>query len=474
MSGIVAYGTYVPFHRLDRAAISAALGEASGEGQRAVAAYDEDTTTMAVEAGRIAVRGLAPDALPEAVHFATADPAYLDKTNAATINAALALEASTAAYDMVGSVRSSVGALRAALDSPGPALAVAADVRVGLPGGADEREGGDGAAAFVCGPGTADAPVLAERISTGSATGEFLDRWRVPGRRHSEVWEERFGDFAYAPLAERALDDALSAGGVDPEEVGHLVVTGTQVRAVRSVVKASGCLPEALVDDLSATVGNTGAAHPGMLLASALDRAGPGALVVLVVLADGADALVFRTTDALAERRPTPTVADQISSGRGDLPYASFLTWRGLLVREPPRRPDPSPPAAPPALRSEDWKFGFVAARCDECGARNLPPQRVCRSCRAVDQMSAEPLADAAATIATFTIDRLAPSLERPLVAAVLDFDGGGRYRCELTDVDPDAVAIGDRVEMTFRRLSTVDGVHNYFWKARPKRKETA
>ena len=24
------------------------------------------------------------------------------------------------------------------------------------------------------------------------------------------------------------------------------------------------------------------------------------------------------------------------------------------------------------------------------------------------------------------------------------------------------------RVEMTFRRLFTADGIHNYFWKARP------
>ena len=47
-------------------------------------------------------------------------------------------------------------------------------------------------------------------------------------------------------------------------------------------------------------------------------------------------------------------------------------------------------------------------------------------------------------------------------------FDGGGRFQCELTDVRPEDVQIGDRVEMTFRRLYTGAGVHNYFWKARP------
>ncbi len=91
-------------------------------------------------------------------------------------------------------------------------------------------------------------------------------------------------------------------------------------------------------------------------------------------------------------------------------------------------------------------------------------------------------MADVKATIATFSIDRLAYSLSPPAVSVVIDFDaigaggedsGGGksgRFQCELTDSDPAAVRIGDRVEMTFRRLYTQDGIHNYFWKARPIR----
>jgi len=77
-------------------------------------------------------------------------------------------------------------------------------------------------------------------------------------------------------------------------------------------------------------------------------------------------------------------------------------------------------------------------------------------------------MADAGGTVATFTVDRLAFSLSPPVVGAVVDFDGGGRYRCEMTDVDPEAIASGTRVAMTFRRLYTAEGVHNYFWKARP------
>jgi uncharacterized OB-fold protein len=162
-------------------------------------------------------------------------------------------------------------------------------------------------------------------------------------------------------------------------------------------------------------------------------------------------------------------VAKQAAGG-ARVAYNTFLTWRGFLKREPPRRPDPVAPAAPPSRRSEAWKFGFTGSRCQACGSRHMPPARVCLKCHAVDKMAPERMADVPATIATYTVDRLAYSLSPPVVVGVLDFEGGGRFTCELTDVDPASVKIGDRVEMTFRRPMTAGGVHNYFWKARPLR----
>jgi hydroxymethylglutaryl-CoA synthase len=468
MTGILGYGVYVPYYRLERKAIGDAQGVSAGRGTRAVASYDEDTTSMGVEAGRSALRG-ARGVTPAAVYFATADPGYLDKTNATAIHAALDLPPSAAAYDMAGSVRSGMGALRAALDSARPTLAVLSDLRTGLPAGADERDGGDAAAAFLCGPGSAAEPPIAELVAWASTSAEFLDRWRRPGDRFSRQWEERFGEHAYAPLGERAVAAALEAAGMAPGDVAHLVVAGPHGRAVKRAAAAVGAKPEAVADDLLAAVGNTGTAHAGLLLADALDRAEPGQTIVMISLADGADVAVWRTTAALPSGRAAVPVARQ-SKGGARIGYTTFLTWRGFLDREPPRRPDPQRPAAPPAFRSEDWKFAFTGSRCAACGARHLPPQRVCVKCHAVDQMTRERLSDVPATIATFTVDRLAYSLSPPVVVGVIDFDGGGRFQCELTDVDPAAVKIGDRVEMTFRRLFTAEGVHNYFWKARPLR----
>jgi uncharacterized OB-fold protein len=77
-------------------------------------------------------------------------------------------------------------------------------------------------------------------------------------------------------------------------------------------------------------------------------------------------------------------------------------------------------------------------------------------------------MADAKGTVMTFTVDRMAYSPSPPVIFAVVDFDGGGRFPVELTDLDDGSLAIGDRVEMTFRRLFTADGIHDYFWKAKP------
>jgi len=266
--------------------------------------------------------------------------------------------------------------------------------------------------------------------------------------------------------------DALKQAGVIAGQVDHLIVAGLHARAVSRAVRSSGVPAEAVADNLAGSIGNAGTAQPGILLADVLDRAGPDETVLLLVLADGAAAFVLRTTGALVSRRQPQPVAAQIAAGSTALPYATFLSWRGFLDREPPRRPDPDRVAAPPAQRRADWKFGLVAARCTRCGTRSLPPGRVCPRCHAMDDMAPEPLADVPATVTTYTVDRLAYTPSPPMLMVVLDFDGGGRMRCQLTDAAEDEVRAGLRVEMTFRRLVTAAGVHNYFWKARPVRRE--
>lgn len=462
VAGLQRYGSYVPFFRLQRSAFSA------GRGERAVASYDEDSVSMAVEASRDAVRGFGGTV--DRLVFATTSAPYLERLNASTIHAALNLPAAVGSFDLTTSTGSGIAALADGLDAASAGcttLVAAADVVVGAPNGPREAQGGDGAAAIIVGPGDG----VAKLIGRATRTEAVLDVWRSEGMRFSRQWEERFGEKIYTPLLAETIKTALKDAGVAAEDLTSVVVDSTNPRVNRAIPKATGILSEKFVGaDLAGSVGRVGAANAGLLLTSVLDNANPGDKILVAVAADGATALLFEVTDAIAEAKPRHSVADWVASKRNDLVYTNYLKWRGVLPTEPPRRPDPERPAAPPMLRAEEWKYAFVGSRCTGCGTVNLPPQRVCVACQAVDENEPVPCADVECQVATYTIDRLAYSLQPPVVAAVVDFSGGGRLTCQLTDVDPESVAMGDQLEMTFRRFFTAGGVHNYFWKARPRR----
>ena len=456
MDGIVAYGAYLPRHRLAGEAIRATLGQGGGKGTRSVAAYDEDTTSMGVEAARRARWGDSA-AQPGSLHFATTAPAYADKTNATAIHAALDLDPQVFATDHGSSIRSAVGALRAASSDEG--LAVLSDMRLGRPGSADEAGGGDGAAAFLFGSGD---DVVAEVLAQTSATAEFLDRWRTPGEIASSTWEERFGLSLYMPLIQDAAGRALESAGVKAPD--HVIVASPHARAARAAAKAFG---EAAVDRIDPVAGFLGAAHAGVALADALDQASPGETVLVVSAADGADALLLRVTDAIgsrpARRRAPRPVRARDRRRLSDLPDLARASSSG----SPRGAPIPTRPAGPPGrpglgleVRVRGLTLHRVRARARAAAAR----LRGMRGGRPDGARAACPSSPAPSppTPSTASPTRC----RRRRSTAAIDFDGGGRFSCELTDCEPDQVEVGTRLELTFRRMYTAQSVHNYFWKA--------
>ncbi len=456
-TGIVGYHAYLPGYRLERSEIAAAVGS-SARGVRCVAGYDEDSTTLGVAAALPAVRGR--ETAVGSVWFATTDPVYADKTNATAIHAALDLQPGIIAADLGASLRSGiVGLLLAARDG---GLAVLADRRGGPAGGTDEREGADAAVAFLFG----EVDPLARIICTASVTAEFIDRWRAPGAPDGATWEERFGEQRYTELADQLLT-RLSEAGAELGDVRRFAVAGSNARAVRSVAsivqKATGARLEGA--GLADAIGNAGAAQAGLALADLLDAAMAGETLLLISLADGADALILRATEAIAASRGEPLRA-QFDRGV-TIGYPQYLLWRERLAAERPRRPDPDRPSAPFAWRNRRYKLSMTGGRCGKCGAVQFPLPRVCYQCHAADDFEPVPASGQTGRIATFTVDRLAFSPSPPLVSAIVAFTRGGRLQCELTDVRR-PIRVGDEVVPTFRRGATVGGIRNYIWKARP------
>lgn len=449
---LVSYAAYLPTYRLAPEDIGGRVGGAD----RVVASFDEDSTTIAVEAASAAS---AAEYVPATVYFASSSHAYADKTNAVAVHAALGLPSDVFCADFGGTGKSSMAAIRCAAESGG--MAVMSDVRTGRPGSSDERSGGDGGAAFVFAETTEQGTGIAALLSTASSTLEFLDRWRDPASIGGSQWEERYGQEEYTPLIAEVQRRALDAAGVDAPD--HVVLTSPN----SGIRKRLTALASGTVSTVTSTLGFSGAADVGIALAEVLDSAAPGEIVLVLSAVDGCDALVLRVLPGIVNHRARRPVAEQRSGGHR-ISYLTYLSWRGLLDREPPRRPEPDRPAAPPSGRATAWKFAFVGSGCDRCGFVHLPPARVCRGCGSVDSMHPESRRGARGTVATSTIDRLAFSPSPPVVEAVVDFDGGGRYSLEVADGAASSVTVGSRVELSFRRLFTAGGVHNYFWKARP------
>ncbi|MGX4654929.1 zinc ribbon domain-containing protein [Micromonospora sp. SCSIO 07396] len=450
--GIDAYAAYLPAYVLDDNRLDPSAPARAGGPTRGVAGYDEDAVTMAVEALRHVAAGT-----PAGRHLllATTSAPYETKTSAGVVHEALGLDPGVTALDLRGH-RAGASALDLVLR--GVATAALADVRTTRPGAPDELAQGDAAAAFV---GGGRAAVL---LARAGHTSELLDRWRLPGERHDRVWDERFTAEILVAAGLDAARRALAQASLDT--VDEVVVSSSNPRAAAALRKTlGGTGGDATVERAT---GFTGVAHPGLLLAAALDEAEPGQTILLLSATEGGDAFVLRVGDGVRAARGGPSVRAQLAA-RQRLGYGRYLRWRGLLDVQGPARPAAPAPAAPPMHRRAGWKYRLEGSRCAACGRVTTPPGRVCASCGTAGSGSAPvSLRDRTARVVSVTRDHLTTMPEPEVAIVVADVDGGGRLSAYATDVAPADVAVGMAMTPVFRRLWTTDSIHNYFWKLRP------
>lgn len=452
---IIAYGAYVPRNALDRATVGAALGTPGGPGSRSVAGFDEDAVTMGVAAlDTLETTGAA--AAP--FYFATSNPPFLDKTNANLVKATAGGDDWRLTVDL-GGLRGGFAALSTAAATGG--VAVLADHRGGRPGSTDELDGGDGAAAFVF--GHSDAPI-ARVVASTSRSMELMDVWRVPGEEHATTWEERFSQHVLVRAIQEVATQVGKDGDFTDTPTYTLVATPSQ-RFGGASARAVGATGEAdLLSQHRAAVGFCGAADIGLLLVQALDAGKAGDKVLLVSAAGSVDAMLV---EVLRDGPGLETWHERLAARRR-ISYVEYLTWRGQIEREPSRRPERPGVAAPPAYRNASWKYALEGGRCESCGKVYLPAPRVCGGCGTTDRFEPYSVRHRRAVVQSITTDGVSDSPAPSALAALVDFEGGGRLTVEVADSTVGETRPGDTVEMVFRRTYRVRGVPNYFWKARP------
>ena len=468
MAGIVAYGAYVPRFRL-----GAETAGWTGSQERAVANFDEDSVTMAVAAGLDCLKGRNRQSV-DALFFASSTVPYAEKQGAAIIAAALDLRRDIFTADVTDVLRAGTTALRSALDSVAAgsarqALVVAADSRQGAPRSETERNSGDGAAAFLVG----QDGVAAEFAGFHTITENMLDNWRSSGDAFVRSWEDRFAtEEGLERIVSDAFDGFLEKYQIARDDISRVALYAPDARRHARLLRRLGLGPQQGQDPLFGRLGNTGSAFPLMLLVAALEAAGPGELLLTVSYGDGSDVLAFRTTELVKQEPPGRGGLGAHLASRAVLKsYEEYARWREVwLTDDASRRPAPSSPSVSAMWRESNKNLRLYAGRCNPCGYVQYPPQRVCVNCRAMDDYSPLRLSDRPGELFTYSMDYIAGAVDTPLVVSVVDFQGGGRIICMLTDRELGEVRVGMPVEMSFRKLRVVNGIHNYYWKAVPRR----
>jgi 3-hydroxy-3-methylglutaryl CoA synthase/NAD(P)-dependent dehydrogenase (short-subunit alcohol dehydrogenase family)/putative sterol carrier protein len=481
MIGIQSYGAYIPRLRLDRMAIFQAMGWFApatimvAQGERSMCNHDEDTLTMAVAAARDCLTGMNRGKIDGSYLCSTTLP-FADRQNAGILKTALNLRDDMITADFTSSLRAGTTGLLTALEvakggSRQSILVTASDKRETKPAYFYEMWFGDGAASLLVGSDN----VIAEFKGSYTLSYDFVDHYRAAGKAFDYMWEERWlREEGYSKFIPEAVEGLLKKLVLTMSDVQKLIFPCLFKAEHRAIARILGAAPETVIDQMHEVCGETGAAHPLLMLVAALEKAKPGDGILLAGFGQGCDALYFKVTEAITKLAPRAGVKGSLENKKTIDNYMKFLKFRNLIDPEMGIRAEaPTQTAMTVLWRKRKMITGLVGGRCRDCGTPQYPKEVICVNpkCGHVGTQEDYEFADCTARIKTFTGDLLSVSVDPPNIYGMIQFDGGGRFMADFTDCELADCKVGQPVKMVFRRRFTDDerGFSGYFWKAAPQ-----
>ena len=480
MVGIVSYGGYIPRLRLNRMSAYQNMGWFApaivmvAQGERSFCNHDEDSVTMAVAASRDCLIGQnAADV--DGMYLAGTTMPFADRSNAGIVKTALNLSDNIVAQDFSSCLKAGTSSLITALSAVKSGdfkrvLVTAADKRETRTASFYELWFGDGAASLLVG----DTDLVAEFGGSYSVSYDFVDHYRGTGKNFDYMWEERWvRDVGYSTIIPEAIGGLLNKLSITMDDVDTLVFPCFFKAEHKKIAKKLGATPEKVIDNMHEVCGETGAAHPMVMLVSALEKAEPGQRILVAGFGQGCDALYFTVTDKIKDMAARKGIEGSLSNKSIVDNHSKFLKFRDLIQTETGIRAEaPTQTAMTTLYRNRKMLLGLVGGKCTECGTPQFPKQDICVNPKCVAHQTQEdyPFADIPAKVKTFTGDLLAVSVDPPAVYGMVQFEGGGRFMADITDCTMDDVYVGQPVTMSFRRryVDKGRGFSGYFWKAVP------
>ncbi|MCP4544052.1 MAG: SDR family NAD(P)-dependent oxidoreductase [Chloroflexi bacterium] len=487
MIGITSYGGYIPRLRLNRMSVFQNIGWLApaivmvAQGERSFCNWDEDSVTMAVAASQDCLLG-ADKSQVDAVYLASTTLPFADRLNAGIVATALNLRDDILTADLTSSLKAGTSALVTALETVKSGerksvLVAASDKREAKAASFYEMWYGDGAASILVGEGDG---VIAEFKGAYSVSYDFVDHYRGAQKKFNYTWEERWmREEGYGKIIPEAVNGLLAKLDISMDEVDKVAYPCFIKRQHATIAKLIGAAPEKVVDNMHTVCGETGAAHPLVMLIRALEEAQPGERILVAGFGQGCDALLFEVTENILGKStllhlPDRTgIAGSLDNGKNTDNYVKFLKFRDLIETETGIRAEaPNQTAMSTLWRKRKTVLGLVGGKCTECGTPQYPKMDICvnPACGAFHSQEDYEFADTPATVMSFTGDMLAVSVDPPAVYGLVQFEGGGRFMADFTDCVLDDLTVGMPVKMVFRVHHTDEerGFTGYFWKAVP------
>jgi hydroxymethylglutaryl-CoA synthase len=438
------------------------------KGQRSMASWDEDSVTMAVEAGRQLLQAL-PGCVPATLTLASTTLPFADRLNAGIVAAALGLPERAATRDVASSPRAAAertGRRAAPAGGHGAQLLLAAERRMARPASTQEMIFGDGAAGALVGRGAALATHVASP-TRACRPGRPLPR---AGSEHDYGWEERWvRDEGYLKIAVDTLRQCLADAGVAAADVAHFVMPAPLSQASTTRWPGSwACRPPRCWTPATKAAATSAARSPWpcSMWRCAARRT---ALILVAAFGSGCDALLLRRSD-----RPCPGGVPDGWQGRDQLPQVPVVHRPDRARMGHARRDGQQDRAHRRLARARRMAARFEGGRCSACGTVQFPRTGVCVNpdCRAQGTQQVLSLADVPARVLSHTSDFLAYTPHPPFQFGHVDFEGGGRVLMEFADTDAGELTVGLPLRMVYRvkEFDRNRGFRRYFWKATPVR----
>jgi 3-hydroxy-3-methylglutaryl CoA synthase len=480
MFGIKSFGGHIPRLRLNRGVVYGAnawmapglIGSAGGE--RSMANWDEDSLTMAVEASRDCIEGFDKRRI-DAAYLASVNFPFSDRQNAGILAAALNLGETLESADFTASLRAGASALLAGLNAVKSGdyrdvLVAAGDRRVTKMAYTHELLAGDGAAALLLG----SDDVVAEFIGAVTITADFVDHFRGEGYPFDYHWEERWiKDEGVLKIVPQAIGRLLEKTGLSGTDIDRLVMPCFFGRVPAQIGGLFGIPKEKVADTLQAVCGDTGTAHPLVMLIAALEQAKPGDRILMAAFGQGCTAMLFQVTDRIEQLAKRQGISGSLADRQEEKNYIKFLSHRGLLQQDWTMRAEANWRTALSTLyRNRKMILGMVGGRCTQCGTAQFPQSDICVNpdCKAMNTQEDCEFAAERGSIMSYTSDLLTFTMDPPAHYGMITFENGGRGMFDFTDYEIGKIAVGLPVRMVFRirNMDRQRGFTQYFWKAKP------